>query len=134
MSSSPLKVVSTDKAPGAIGPYSQAIVANGFVFASGQIPVVPETGNIVSDDVQEQTRQSIKNLQNVLEAANSSLALLVKTTVFIKDMNDFAAINKVYAEFFGENRPARACVEVARLPKDVKIEIEGVAVVAEPKI
>ncbi|CAG8473649.1 8459_t:CDS:2 [Ambispora gerdemannii] len=134
MTSSPLKVVSTNKAPGAIGPYSQAIIANGFVFASGQIPVIPETGEIVSEDVREQTRQSMKNLQNILEAANSSLELLVKTTVFIKDMNDFAAINQVYAELLGANRPARACVEVARLPKDVKVEIDGVAIVAESKI
>ncbi|KAG9307282.1 hypothetical protein G9A89_017110 [Geosiphon pyriformis] len=126
--------VSTAKAPGAIGPYSQAIVANGFVFVSGQIPVIPETGEIVSDDIQEQTRQSLKNLKHVLEAANSSLAQVVKTTVFIKNMDDFAKINKVYAEAFGDHKPARACVEVARLPKDVKVEIDGIALMIEAKI
>ncbi|CAG8658668.1 5533_t:CDS:2 [Acaulospora morrowiae] len=95
---STLRVVSTDKSPAAIGPYSQAIVANGFVFASGQIPVNPETNNIVSDHVQEQVRQTLRNLSNVLEAANSSLSRVVKTTVYIKDMNDFSAINETYAE------------------------------------
>ncbi|CAG8773498.1 548_t:CDS:2, partial [Acaulospora morrowiae] len=107
------------------------IVANGFVFASGQIPVNPETNNVVSNHVQEQVRQSLRNLSNVLEAANSSLSRVVKTTVYIKDMNDFSAINETYAEIFGDSRPARACVEVARLPKDVKVEIDAIALVNE---
>jgi 2-iminobutanoate/2-iminopropanoate deaminase len=123
------KAVFTPNAPGAIGPYSQAIVANGFVFVSGQIPVVPETGNIISDDVREQTRQSLTNLRAILQAANSDFAHVAKTTVFLKDMNDFSAMNEVYAHMFGDVRPARAAVEVARLPKDVKVEIECVAVV-----
>ncbi|RHZ74107.1 hypothetical protein Glove_227g10 [Diversispora epigaea] len=118
-----MKVISTEKAPAAIGPYSQAIVANGFVFASGQIPVVSETGLNIS----EQTRQVLHNLSNVLQAADSSLSEVVKTTVFLKDMNDFAAMNEVYKECFGNHRPARACVEVARLPKDVKVEIDAIA-------
>ncbi|CAG8600098.1 14367_t:CDS:2 [Gigaspora rosea] len=130
-SMSSLQPISTPKAPSAIGPYSQAIVTNGFVFASGQIPIVPETNKIVSDDVKEQTRQVLKNLSNVLEKADSSLSQVVKTTVFIKDMNDFGAINEVYAECFGDHKPARATVEVARLPKDVKVEIEGIAVVSK---
>ncbi|EXX78597.1 uncharacterized protein OCT59_018827 [Rhizophagus irregularis] len=127
--SSQFQTVNTTKAPSAIGPYSQAIIANGFVYASGQIPVVPETGNIISDDVKEQTKQVIKNLTNVLEAANSSLSQVVKTTVFIKDMNDFSSVNEIYGECFGSSRPARACVEVSRLPKDVKVEIDAVALV-----
>ncbi|CAG8492245.1 15592_t:CDS:10 [Racocetra persica] len=124
-SMSTLKFVATQDAPSAIGPYSQAIVANGFVFASGQIPLSPKTDQIVSDDVKEQTRQVIENLSNVLKEANSSLSQVVKTTVFIKNMDDFGAIN----ECFGTHKPARATVEVARLPKDVKVEIEGIAVV-----
>jgi 2-iminobutanoate/2-iminopropanoate deaminase len=124
-----IKAVSTNKAPGAIGPYSQAIIANDFVFVSGQLPVVPETGNIISDDIKEQTDQALKNLSNVLQASNSSLDRLVKTTVFIKDMNDFASINEIYSKFFTDHKPARACVEVSRLPKDVKIEIEGIALI-----
>ncbi|CAJ0763452.1 24290_t:CDS:2, partial [Entrophospora sp. SA101] len=122
-----IKAVSTNKAPSAIGPYSQAIIANDFVFVSGQIPVVPETGNIISDDIKEQTDQVLKNLSNVLQASNSSLDRLVKTTVFIKDMNDFASVNEIYSKFFTDHKPARACVEVSRLPKDVKVEIEGIA-------
>ncbi|CAH1757720.1 16126_t:CDS:2 [Entrophospora sp. SA101] len=124
-----IKAVSTNKAPSAIGPYSQAIIANDFVFVSGQIPVVPETGNIISDDIKEQTDQVLKNLSNVLQASNSSLDRLVKTTVFIKDMNDFASVNEIYSKFFTDHKPARACVEVSRLPKDVKVEIEGIALV-----
>ncbi|CAJ0879675.1 13996_t:CDS:2 [Entrophospora sp. SA101] len=122
-----IKAVSTNKAPSAIGPYS--IIANDFVFVSGQIPVVPETGNIISDDIKEQTDQVLKNLSNVLQASNSSLDRLVKTTVFIKDMNDFASVNEIYSKFFTDHKPARACVEVSRLPKDVKVEIEGIALV-----
>jgi len=122
-----IDVVSTPAAPKALGPYSQALVAGGFVFCSGQIPIDPETNSIKAVTVEEQTRQSIKNLSAVLEAAGSSLSNVVKTTVFIKDMNDFAAVNGVYAEMFGDTKPARSCVEVARLPKDVKVEIECIA-------
>lgn len=123
-----MEVIATEKAPAALGPYSQAIRANGMIYCSGQIPVNPATGAIEAKTIEEQTAQSISNLKNVLEKAGSSLANVVKTTVFIKDMNDFAALNKVYAELFGDTRPARSCVEVARLPKDVLVEIECIAV------
>ncbi len=120
-------VISTDKAPAAIGPYSQAIEVNGMVYTSGVIPVVPATGEIPAGSV-EQAKQALTNLSNLLEAAGSSMDKVVKTTVFIKEMNDFAAINEVYATFFTEAFPARSCVEVARLPKDVMLEIEAIAV------
>ena len=122
------EVISTDKAPGAIGPYSQAIKANGMVFCSGQIPIDPATGNFVSDDVAEQTVQVFKNLAAVLEAAGSSFGKVVKTTVFLADMNDFAAMNEVYGQYFTENKPARATVQAARLPRDAKVEIECIAI------
>ena len=123
------QVIHTDNAPAAIGPYSQAIKAGNLLFVSGQVPFVPETMEIVEGDVQAQTRQSLTNVQNILKEAGADFSDVVKTTVFIKDMNEFAQINEVYAEFFGENKPARSCVEVARLPKDVKVEIEVIAVV-----
>ena len=126
-----IQTVSTEKAPKALGPYSQALRAGGFIWCSGQIPIDPATNSIEATTIEDQTRQSITNLKNVLEAAGSSLANVVKTTVFIKDMNDFAALNGVYAEMFGDTKPARSCVEVARLPKDVKVEIECVAVAGE---
>lgn len=119
-------VISTEKAPAAIGPYSQAIEVNGIVYTSGVIPVVPETGEIPDGSV-EQAKQALSNLSNLLDAAGSSMDDVVKTTVFIKDMNDFGAINEVYETFFKGDYPARSCVEVARLPKDVMIEIEAVA-------
>lgn len=119
-------VISTDKAPAAIGPYSQAIEVNGIVYTSGVIPVNPATGNIPEGSV-AQARQAFQNLSNLLEAAGTSTANVIKTTVFIKEMNDFAAINEVYAEFFPSPYPARSCVEVARLPKDVMLEIEAIA-------
>jgi len=121
------QVISTPLAPAALGPYSQAIKVGNTVYCSGQIPINPATGAIDAVTVEEQTRQAITNLKNVLEAAGGGLANVVKTTVFISDMNDFAAINGVYAELFGDTKPARSCVEVARLPKDVKIEIEAIA-------
>ena len=124
-----IEPVSTDSAPKALGPYSQALKVNGFVYCSGQIPINPATNAIEAVTIEDQTRQVILNLKNVLEAAGASLSAVVKTTVFIKDMNDFAALNGVYAEMFGETKPARSCVEVARLPKDVKVEIEAVAAV-----
>jgi 2-iminobutanoate/2-iminopropanoate deaminase len=123
------KQVQTDKAPKAIGPYSQAIVANGFVFCSGQIPIDPATGNLLNGTIEEETRQVLKNLGAVLEAAGSSLDDVVKTTVFLKDMDEFAKMNAVYAEFFKAPSPARATVQVARLPRDVKVEVEAVALV-----
>ncbi len=122
-----IETISTASAPAALGPYSQALKAGGFVWCSGQIPIDPATNTITAQTIEEQTRQAISNLKNVLAAAGTSLANVVKTTVFIKDMNDFAALNKVYAEMFGATKPARSCVEVARLPKDVKVEIECVA-------
>ena len=122
------KVIHTEKAPAALGPYSQAIEANGMLFVSGQIPFVPETMTLVSDCVKEQTRQSLENVKAIVEAAGYSMKNVVKAGVFIKDMNDFAAINEVYNEYLGDVKPARACVEVARLPKDVKVEIEVIAV------
>jgi len=122
------KEVKTDKAPQAIGPYSQGIIANGFVYCSGQIPLVPETGALAAGAIEDQTRQVLKNLAAVLDAAGSSLDQVVKATVFLQDMNDFAAMNRVYAEFFKAPFPARAAVQVARLPRDVKVEIEAVAV------
>jgi len=122
------KEVKTDKAPKAIGPYSQGIVANGFVFASGQIPIVPATGELNVGTIEEQARQVLSNLGAVLEAAGSSLNDVVKATVFLQDMNDFSRMNAVYQEFFQAPYPARAAVQVARLPRDVKIEIEAVAV------
>ena len=121
------KEVKTEKAPEAIGPYSQGVIANGFVFCSGQIPLVPETGALAAGAIGDQTRQVLKNLAAVLDAAGSSLDHIVKTTVFLQDMNDFTAMNKAYAEFFKEPFPARATV-AARLPRDVKVEIDAVAI------
>ena len=119
-------VISTDKAPAAIGPYSQAIEVNGMVFTSGQIPVNPATGEIPAT-VEEQAEQALKNVAAVLAAAGTGMENVVKTTVFIKEMNDFAKINEIYAKFFTGAFPARSCVEVARLPKDVLIEVEAIA-------
>ena len=122
-----MDVVSTDKAPGAIGPYSQAIKVDGMVFCSGQIPIDLETGNFVSEDVAEQTEQVLRNLRAVLESAGSGLDRVVKTTVFLADMDEFAAMNEVYSKFFDANKPARATVQAARLPRDAKVEIECIA-------
>lgn len=122
------QVIHTENAPKAIGPYSQAVKAGNMLFVSGQVPFVPETMEIVEGDVKAQTAQSLKNVQAILTEAGFDFSHVVKSTVFIKDMNEFAQINEVYAEFFGENKPARACVEVARLPKDVKVEIEVIAI------
>ena len=120
------KVIATDKAPAAIGPYSQAIEAGNVVYTSGIIPVVPATGEIPEGSV-AQANQAFENLSNLLQAAGTSMDKVIKTTVFIKEMNDFASINEVYAKFFPEPYPARSCVEVARLPKDVMLEIEAIA-------
>lgn len=121
------KVISTNEAPAAIGPYVQATLVNGFLFTSGQIALDPTSNTIIDGDIRVQTRQVCTNLTNVLKAAGMDASNVVKTTCFIKDMNDFVAFNEVYAEFFGENAPARSCVEVARLPKDVLCEVELVA-------
>ena len=128
----PLKIIQTDQAPAPVGPYNQAIAATGeMIFVAGQIPLDPATGAIVGEgDVAQQTEQAIANLTAILQAAGATLADVVKTSVFLKNMNDFAAMNAVYANHFGdETAPARACVEVARLPKDVLVEIECIAVV-----
>ena len=125
------RIVKTEEAPGAIGPYSQAVVAGGFVYASGQIPIDPATGQFVEGDVREQTAQVLRNLSKVLEAAGSSLARVVKTTVFLADMNDFAAMNETYAEFFQQEPPARSTVQAARLPRDARVEIDVIALAGE---
>ena len=122
------EIVSTDKAPGAIGPYSQAIKTGGMLFCSGQIPIDPETGEFVSNDIGEQTDQVLKNLSAVLEAGGMNLGNVVKTTVFLADMSDFAVMNEVYGRYFDSNKPARATVQAARLPRDAKVEIECIAV------
>src|SRR5215471_678479 len=122
------EVISTKNAPGAIGPYSQAIKTDSFIFASGQIPLNPETGQIVEGGIAEQTHRVMQNITAILAASGSSMENVVKTTVFLKDFNDFAAMNEIYASYFTNNPPARSTVEAARLPKDVKIEIEVIAV------
>jgi 2-iminobutanoate/2-iminopropanoate deaminase len=123
------QVISTEMAPGAIGPYSQAIKTGNMIFCSGQIPIDPSTGEFVSQDVTEQTEQVFKNLTAVLEAAGASLDDVVKTTVFLADMGEFAAMNDVYARHFVDNKPARATVQAAKLPRDARVEIECIAVV-----
>lgn len=119
-------IISTKNAPSAIGPYSQGIKVGDMIFTSGQIPVNPATGEIVTE-IKAATKQSLENVKAILEEAGSSLDKVVKVVVFIKDMNDFAAVNEVYGEYFSDNKPARSCVEVARLPKDCLIEIEAIA-------
>ena len=121
------RIIATDRAPKAIGPYSQAVLSNGFAFLSGQIPLDPATGQVIDGDIAAQTERVFENLKAVLEACGSSLAQVVKTTVFLKDMGEFAAMNAVYGRYFPENPPARATVEAARLPRDVRVEIECVA-------
>ena len=120
-------VITTDQGPKAIGPYSQGIRANGFIFLSGQIPLDPATQQIVEGDIQAQTERVLKNIQGILAASGTSLEKVVKTTVFLKDMAEFAAMNEVYGKYFSANPPARSTVEVARLPKDVSVEIEVIA-------
>ncbi len=123
------ETILTEKAPGAIGPYSQAVKAGNMVFCSGQIPIDPTTGEFVSNNVAEQTHQVLTNLSAVLEAAGTSLNNVVKTTVFLADMNDFTAMNEIYAEFFSDNKPARATVQAARLPRDARVEIDCIAII-----
>jgi 2-iminobutanoate/2-iminopropanoate deaminase len=124
------KIISTDRAPKAIGPYSQAVVINGFAFLSGQIPIDPETNKLIDGDVVAQTVRVLENMKIVLEACGSSMGQVVKTTVFVKDLGEFATINETYSRYFPENPPARSTVEAARLPRDVRVEIECIAVVA----
>ena len=121
------QVIHTGKAPAAIGPYSQAIQIGQLLFTSGQVPIDPETGAIVEGGIQEQARQSLNNIKAILNAAGTNMGAVVKTTVFLQDMNDFAAMNEVYAQFFQEPYPARSAVQVGRLPKDALVEIEAIA-------
>ena len=123
------KTVATDRAPKAIGPYSQAIIHNGLAYLSGQIPLDPGTGQVVEGDIAAQTTRVLENLKAVLEASGSELAGVVKTTVYIKDMGEFARMNEVYGKYFSENPPARSTVEAARLPRDVRVEIDAIAIV-----
>ncbi|MCP4366166.1 MAG: RidA family protein [Planctomycetes bacterium] len=123
------EIISTENAPKAIGPYSQGVRAGDFIFLSGQIPIDPATGNIIEGGVRVQTRRVLENLDAVLEAAGSSLDNVVKTTIYLASMGDYAAVNEIYAEFFKGSKPARATVEVSRLPKDVDVEIDAIAVV-----
>lgn len=124
-----LKVIHTDKAPAAVGPYSQAIKAGNLLFISGQIPINPSTGELVKGSIEDETRQCLENAKAILEEAGTNLNKVIKATVFIKDMGQFSRINEVYGEYFADHKPARACVEVARLPKDVNVEIEMIAIV-----
>ncbi|MGE5629095.1 MAG: RidA family protein [Solirubrobacterales bacterium] len=123
------KIISTAKAPGAVGPYSQAVVVGNFLFTSGQIPLDPATGDLVTGDVAKAAERSLENLKAVLEEAGSSFDKVVKTTVFLTDMNDFAAVNEVYGRYFTKDMPARSCVQVAKLPKGATVEIELIALV-----
>ena len=123
------KIIATIDAPKAIGPYSQAVAYNGVLYCSGQIPLDPVTGQVVDGDVEAQTVRVLENLKAVLDAAGSSLDQVLKTTVYIKDMNEFGKVNEVYARYFGDSLPARATVEVARLPRDVRVEIDAIAAV-----
>ncbi len=125
------QIIKTDSAPQAIGPYSQAVKVNGFIFASGQIPIDPATGQFVEGGIAEQTEQVMKNVSAVLEAAGSSLEKVIKTTVFLADMGEFAAMNEVYGRYFEQDPPARATVEAARLPRDARVEIEAIALAGE---
>ena len=120
------EVIHTNNAPGAIGPYSQGIIVGDFVYTSGQIPINPATG-VMETDIKLATKQSMENIKAILEAAGTSLENVVKTSIFLKDLNDFAAVNEVYGTYFTENPPARSCVQVAKLPKDAVIEIEAIA-------
>ncbi|MBK9141793.1 MAG: RidA family protein [Cyanobacteria bacterium HKST-UBA02] len=122
-----LETITTEKAPQAIGPYSQAVKANGFVYVSGQIPIDPASGQLLTGSLTEQTRQVMTNIASILETAGASLDTVLKTTIYLKDMNDFDEVNKVYGEFFPNHKPARATVQVARLPKDVSIEVDAIA-------
>ena len=122
-----MKIIQTKKAPAAVGAYSQGIVTNGFVYSSGQLPLVPETGELISDDIKKATKQSLENVKAIIEEGGSSVEKIVKVNIFLDDVNDFAAVNEVYAEFFGDHKPARSCVEVGKVPKGGLLEIEAIA-------
>lgn len=123
------QIVKTDKAPGAIGPYSQGVKVGNFVFTSGQLPMDPVSGELINDDIRKATARALDNVKAILEQSGTSMDKVVKTLIFLKDLNDFAAVNEVYATYFSSNPPARSCVEVAKLPKDAKIEIEAIAMI-----
>lgn len=122
-----MKVIQTQKAPAAVGPYSQAIEVNGLIFTSGQLPIIPESGELINDDIKKATARSLENIKEILQEAGSSPDKVVKVNIFLKDMNDFSSVNEVYSKYFTTNKPARSCVEVSKLPKDGIIEIEAVA-------
>ncbi|HOA63382.1 MAG: RidA family protein [Acholeplasmataceae bacterium] len=122
-----MKIINTKNAPAAIGPYSQAILVNNILFTSGQIPINPETNEIVSSDIEEQTKQVLKNIKAILEEAGYNLNDVAKTTIYLKDLQHFGTVNKLYEEFFNGHKPARTTIEVSRLPKDVLIEIDAIA-------
>jgi 2-iminobutanoate/2-iminopropanoate deaminase len=121
------EIIKTDQAPAAIGPYEQALRIGNLVFSSGQIALDPKTGNFLAGEIEEETEQTLKNIQAIMEAANMSMKNVVKTTVYLADMNHFARMNGIYEKFFGESKPARACVQVAALPKDAKVEMDVIA-------
>lgn len=123
------KIVKTDQAPAAIGPYSQGVIANGLIYTAGQVPIDPQTGEIVEGGIEAQTRQSLENIKAILEAAGTNLSHVIKTTVFLQSMDDFAKMNAVYADYLGEQSPARSTVQVARLPLNVLVEIDVIALV-----
>jgi 2-iminobutanoate/2-iminopropanoate deaminase len=122
-------IIKTDRAPKAIGPYSAGVKTSSFIFTAGQLGIIPETGNLIEGGIESETRQALNNIKNILEAAGSSLNMIVKTTVFMRDMGEFSQMNAVYAEFFNENPPARSTVQVAALPKAAAVEIEAIALV-----
>lgn len=124
-----LRFLSTDKAPSAVGPYSQGVKAENIIYSSGQLPVDPKTGELSKGDIQKETRLCLENVKAVLEAGHATIENIVKVTVFVTDMNNFSSINEVYTEFFGDHKPARSLVEVKRLPKDADIEIEAIAII-----
>jgi 2-iminobutanoate/2-iminopropanoate deaminase len=123
-------IIKTDRAPKAIGPYSAGVKTSSFIFTAGQLGIIPETGNIIEGGIENETRQALKNIQQILEAGGSSLPQVVKTTVFLRDMNEFSRMNAVYAEFFTDNPPARTTVQAAALPKEASVEIEAIALLA----
>ncbi len=122
-----MKILHTDKAPAAVGPYCQAVQVGDMIFTSGQLAIDPANGNLINDDIEKATRRSLDNVKAILEEAGSSLEKVVKTTIFLDDMNNFAKVNEVYGEYFSNHKPARSCVQVARLPKDAIVEIEVIA-------
>src|SRR5690625_2469272 len=122
-----MKIIETKKAPAAVGAYSQGIVTNGFVYSSGQLPLVPETGELITDDVKKAARQSLENVKAIIEEGGSEVEKIVKVNIYLDNVDDFAAVNEAYAEFFGDHKPARSCVEVGKLPKNGLLEIEAIA-------